>query len=78
MAIDVVRYSIDLPPLQVGDVLTLHPVGAYNLSQSMQFIAYRPAVVMIGIDGKPAVIRCREALEDIEGPERMPAHLARS
>lgn len=47
MAIDVIRDHIDLPPLEVGDVLSVHPVGAYNLSQSMQFIAYRPAVVLI-------------------------------
>ena len=75
MAIDVVRYSVDLPPLKVGDVLTLHPVGAYNVVQSMQFIEYRPAVVMISASGKPALIRAREALADVDGPERMPAHL---
>lgn len=78
MAIDVIRYSIDLPPLKVGDVLTLHPVGAYNVSQSMQFISYRPAVVMIGAHGKPELIRAREVLEDVDGPERMPAHLVKS
>jgi diaminopimelate decarboxylase len=77
MAIDVVRYSIDLPPLNVGDVVTLHPVGAYNVSQSMQFIAYRPAVVMIGTHGKPELIRAREVLDDVQRPERLPAHLGK-
>lgn len=77
MAIDVVRYTIDLPPLKVGDVLSIHPVGAYNLAQSMQFIAYRPAVVMIGLGGEAELIRAREVLDDIERPERMPAHLAK-
>ena len=76
MAIDVVRYSVDLPPLALGDVLTLHPVGAYNVVQSMQFIEYRPAVVMISGAGKPVLVRARETLADVEGPERMPAHLA--
>ncbi|HET8746388.1 MAG TPA: alanine racemase [Ramlibacter sp.] len=75
MAIDVVRYTVDLPPLELGDVLTLHPVGAYNVVQSMQFIAYRPAVVMIGTSGQPVLIRARETLDDVAGPERMPAHL---
>lgn len=75
MVIDVLRYSIDLPPLKVGDLLTLHPVGAYNVSQAMQFIDYRPAVVLIGMDGKPELIRAREVLHDVDGPERMPAHL---
>lgn len=77
MTIDVIRYSIDLPPLGVGDVVTLHPVGAYNISQSMQFIAYRPAVVMIGDNGKPELIRVREVLEDVDGPERLPDHLGK-
>lgn len=75
MAIDVIREYVDLPPLAVGDVLTLHPVGAYNFTQSMQFIKYRPAVVLIAESGKPEIIRLRETLEDIERPERMPAHL---
>jgi diaminopimelate decarboxylase len=75
MAIDVIRESVDLPPLSAGDVLSLHPVGAYNVVQSMQFISYRPAVVLISERGKPELIRSRETLEDVEGPERMPARL---
>lgn len=77
MAIDVIRETVDLPSLDVGDILTLHPVGAYNLTQSMQFIDYRPAVVLIGKDGKPELIRRRERLDDINGPELLPSHLAR-
>lgn len=75
MAIDVVRYSVDLPPLNVGDVLTLHPVGAYNLTQSMQFITYRPAAILIDEQGVPELIRRREVLNDVDGPERLPIHL---
>ena len=77
MNIDVVREQVALPPQNVGDHLVLHPVGAYNITQSMQFIAYRPAVVMIGLDGAVELIRARETLEDVERPERMPARLAR-
>jgi diaminopimelate decarboxylase len=76
MAIDVIRDSIDLPPLNVGDILSLHPVGAYNFTQSMQFIAYRPAIVLIGEDGSMELIRARETLDDINGLERLPARLA--
>ena len=75
MAIDVVRYNVDLPPLNVGDVLTLHPVGAYNVTQSMQFITYRPPVVMIDGEGQPQLIRRREVLEDVDGPELLPEAL---
>lgn len=76
MAIDVIRDDVDLPPLKAGDILSLHPVGAYNVVQSMQFIAYRPAVVLIGEDGKPELIRAHETLEDIDRPERLPARLS--
>ncbi len=76
MNIDVVRENVELPPLATGDILTLHPVGAYNVGQSMQFISYRPAIVLIGVDGKPELIRARETLEDVQGPERVPASLA--
>ncbi len=76
MAIDVIRDHVDLPPLETGDILTIHPVGAYNVTQWMQFIQYRPAVVLIGNNGKADVIRAREKLEDICGPECIPKHLA--
>jgi diaminopimelate decarboxylase len=75
MAIDVIRDHIDLPPLETGDLLTLHPVGAYNIVKSMQFITYRPAIVMISEAGVPGIIRKRETLEDINRPEIIPEHL---
>lgn len=76
MAIDIIRETVDLPLLDVGDVLTLHPVGAYNLAQSMQFIFYKPAAVLIGEDGKPELIRRREKFDDIDRMELLPAHLS--
>jgi diaminopimelate decarboxylase len=75
MAIDVIRDNVELPPLELGDVLSLHPVGAYNFVQSMQFISYRPAVVLIGEDGVAEIIRARETLADVTGPEQLPARL---
>jgi diaminopimelate decarboxylase len=75
MAIDVIRETVDLPTLDVGDILTLHPVGAYNLSQSMQFIFLRPAVVLIGENGKPELIRRREIIDDFDRLETLPSHL---
>ncbi len=76
MNIDVLRQSVALPNMNVGDRLVLYPVGAYNVSQSMQFITYRPRVVMIGQDGRVDVIRERENLEYVEAPERLPERLA--
>ncbi|WP_300336178.1 alanine racemase [Accumulibacter sp.] len=76
MNIDVVRRAVQLPPLAVGDRLVIAPVGAYNTTQSMQFIEYRPAVVLIHGDREVSLIRAAEDLEVVCAPERLPAHLA--
>ncbi len=76
MNIDVVRRSVQLPPLAVGDRLVIAPVGAYNMTQSMQFIEYRPAAVLIHDDREVSVIRAAEDLAAVCAQERMPAHLA--
>lgn len=76
MNIDVLREEAALPELTVGDAVVIHPVGAYNITQSMQFIAYRPAVVMIDAERRVHLIRRREALEDVQGPEQVPEYLA--
>ena len=75
MNIDVIREEAPLPGLTIGDQVVMHPVGAYNVTQSMQFITYRPAVVMIGMDGRANVIRRRENLEYVQELEEVPAHL---
>ena len=75
MNIDVIREEAPLPSLRTGDAVVIHPVGAYNITQSMQFITYRPAVVMIDPDHTVHLIRRRETLEDVQTPEDVPAHL---
>ena len=57
MNIDVVLENASLPPLSRGDRLILSPMGAYNVTQWMQFIRYRPAIVLIMEDGKLEIIR---------------------
>ncbi len=76
MAIDIIRETVDLPMLDIGDILTLHPVGAYNLAQAMQFIFYRPAAALISEDGTPQLIRRREVFDDIDRLEFLPSHLS--
>lgn len=78
MNIDVIREEAPLPGLTVGDQVVMHPVGAYNVTQSMQFIAYRPAVVMIDEAGKPRLIRKKEDLRYVQELEEVPDHLHRS
>lgn len=75
MNIDVVRDNVSLPPMQAGDQLVVCRVGAYNITQSMQFISLRPAVVLIDERGQTHLIRKRETLQTVEMDEAMPAYL---
>jgi diaminopimelate decarboxylase len=75
MNIDVVREHISLPPLKKGDALVVHSVGAYNMTQWMQFITLRPAVVMIDPQEKVHLIRERETTTMVSAPEKLPQHL---
>ena len=75
MNIDVLDDNILLPPLERGTKLIFSPVGAYNNTQWMQFIEYRPNVVMVMEDGSVEVVREKEDLTDIERRERLPDKL---
>ncbi len=72
MNIDVVRENINLPPMNTGDQVVVHFMGAYNISQSMQFISLRPAIVMIDEDRKVHLIRKAESLSTLEKDEILP------
>ena len=75
MNIDVVRESVNLPLLNRGDHVVVHKVGAYNMTQWMQFIAMRPNIVLIDTDNKTHVIRKAETLEYLEQLEVIPEYL---
>jgi diaminopimelate decarboxylase len=75
MNIDVMRDTLLFPPMKPGDLLVFKNVGAYNVTQWMQFITYRPAVVLIGTDGSHAVMRRAEDLETIVAQEEVPSWL---
>jgi len=75
MNIDVMRDTLTFPSLSVGDRVVFKNVGAYNVTHWMQFITYRPAVVLIGRDGRHALIRRREELRDVLDPEEIPEWL---
>jgi diaminopimelate decarboxylase len=49
-------------------------VGAYNFSQSMQFIQPRPAIVLIN-NGQVEYLRMPEDTNYIKQLERVPEHL---
>ncbi len=75
MNIDVIRESISLPLLNKGDQMVIHSVGAYNMTQWMQFITLRPAIVLIDMDEKVHVIRSKETIDNIENQENTPDYL---
>jgi len=75
MNIDVIRESANLPLLNTGDHLVIHNVGAYNMTQWMQFINLRPRIVLIDLKGEVHVIRENETLDGIRSMEHTPTHL---
>ncbi len=75
MNIDIIDEGTMLPPMPRGTRVILSPVGAYNVTQWMQFIEYRPAVVLITEESKPLVIREGEDLSDLLHREHLPDHL---
>ena len=75
MNIDVLREAIDFPALKPGDHIVINRVGAYNMTQWMQFITMRPNVIMIDMEDKPVIIRKNETIETILAQEVVPSHL---
>lgn len=75
MNIDTIRESINMPLLEKGNNVVVHKVGAYNMTQWMQFITYRPNVVLIDKDNTPHIIRKAEDLQYVQMNEQVPEHL---
>lgn len=75
MNIDVIRENAVLPLLNKGDHFVVHHVGAYNMTQWMQFINLRPNVVLIDLDSNIHLIRQNETMEVFNALEKIPEHL---
>lgn len=75
MNIDCIREEILFPSVKTGDHLVIHNVGAYNMTQWMQFITMRPNVVMIMEDGSNVIIRKSENIDSITLNEIIPDKL---
>ncbi|MBO4806639.1 MAG: alanine racemase [Paludibacteraceae bacterium] len=69
MNIDMIREYVCLPLLNRGDHLVIHNVGAYNVTQWMQFITLRPNVVLVDRKGSVSLLRNAETLQDVKGKE---------
>ena len=75
MNIDVIREAVLFPPLQPGNSIVIPRIGAYNMTQWMQFITYRPNVVLIGSDGNTHIVRKKETHETFSMQEQLPDYL---
>lgn len=75
MNIDIIRQAIRFPLLQPGDPVVIERIGAYNMTQWLQFINYRPRILLAGINGKTDIVRERETLETFLAQERVPERL---
>ncbi len=77
MNIDVIRSAVQFPLLEKNDQVVIPRIGAYNMTQWLQFITYRPKVVMIDNENNPHIIRENEDFESMNLHDRMPEHLSK-
>ncbi|MEN8120496.1 MAG: diaminopimelate decarboxylase [Bacteroidota bacterium] len=75
MNIDVLREAIQFPLLQKGDHVVIPRVGAYNMTQWMQFITLRPNILLIDKNKEIQVIREKEDNSIFKDLEKVPEHL---
>lgn len=75
MNIDVIRESLPFPTMKKGQNVVISRVGAYNMTQWMQFITFRPPIVMIDKEGQTHLIRKRENIESLSREEIVPEYL---
>ncbi len=75
MNIDVVRAAVQFPLLQKGDQLVIKRIGAYNMTQWMQFITLRPNIVLIDTNKETHIIRTAETNETFLQHEKIPNYL---
>jgi diaminopimelate decarboxylase len=72
MNIDVIRPAIQFPLLQKDDQVVIKRIGAYNMTQWLQFITLRPNIVLIDKNGETHIIRTAETNETFLQHERTP------
>jgi len=75
MNIDVIRAVIQFPLMNKGEHVVIARIGAYNMTQWMQFITLRPKIVLIDADSKLHVIRKNETNESVTSLEHVPGYL---
>lgn len=77
MNIDIIRKNLNYPLLEAGDPVVIPRIGAYNTTQWMQFITYRPAIYLVDESGQVHLVRSGEDLRYMQELEKVPEHLER-
>lgn len=77
MNIDIIRDAVRFSPLEPGDHVVIERIGAYNMTQWLQFISYRPNIVLIDENSKTHIIRKKETLSTFTDYEITPDHLVK-
>jgi len=62
---DILSNSAKIAPVSLGNIIAIQDVGAYNISQSRQFITPRANAVMVRENGEMEEVRRPENYEDI-------------
>jgi diaminopimelate decarboxylase len=62
---DVLSNSASISVPRLGDIVAIFDIGAYNISQSRQFITTRANAVMVRENGDMEEVRRREEFEDV-------------
>ncbi len=75
MNIDVIRAAIQFPLLNKKDHVVISRIGAYNMTQWLQFITLRPNVVIIDMDKNVHIIRENETKKNFDQLEKVPEYL---
>ncbi len=75
MNIDVIRAAVQFPLLQKDDQVVIKRIGAYNMTQWMQFITLRPNIVLIDTKGETHIIRKAETNDTFLQSEEVPKFL---
>jgi diaminopimelate decarboxylase len=66
--LDVIDLHRRLPAMGPGDLLVLCDAGAYSISRACRYTGLPPAVLLLGTDGVPRLVRRAETLADLSGP----------
>lgn len=75
MNIDIIREAVLFPLMRKGERVVIPRIGAYNMTQWLQFITYRPNIVLVDNNRKVHLIREKENQNTFNSRERVPQYL---